>query len=175
MIKEFKDVPVRDTGIINRGMFEQVKMLYQSDPKAGGELAVSLMEYILTGECSSDDFMVAFAIANHKETIGKAQARYDASKEARLEAVEAGLREIADLYNSGMKQVDIARKLGMQPPNVSKKLSRIRKEFPYLLEEEVSKKVSEERNFGNVSKVSKEMEISGNFRKDGNFGNIGNF
>ena len=160
MIKEFKDNSIRDTGIINRGMFEQVKMLYQQNPEAGGELAVSLMEYVLTGDHSSDNFMVAFAIANHKEVVAKTQARYEAAKEAKHEAIEAGLREIADLYNAGMKQVEIARKLGMQPPNVSKKLAKIRKEFPHLLKD------------GNVSNDGN-LEIS-KFPEDGKFGNISN-
>ena len=160
MIKQFKDLPIRDSGIINRGMLEQVKMLYSQNPEAGGELAVSLMEYVLTGDHSSNDFMVQFAIANHKETVLKAQARYEASKEAKHEAIEASLREIAELYNSGMKQVEIARKLGMQPPNVSKKLSKIRKEFPHLLKEEI---VSNDGN----------LEIS-NLPNGNNFGNSGN-
>ena len=157
MIKEFKENEIRASGIINRGMFEQVKMLYQDNPEIGGELAVSLMEFILTGDFSSDNFMVKFAMANHKEVVVKNQERYDAKKEAKQEAIESGLREIAELLNAGMKQVDIARKLNMQPPNVSKKVAKIRKEFPWLLEAEDSKKVSTERNLetlGNVSKVA---------------------
>ena len=150
MIKEFKNTEVRPTGVINRGMFEQVKMLYIQNPAAGGELAVSLMEHVLTGDHSSDDFMVAFAIANHQETIAKNQARWDATKEAKQVAIEDSLREIAELFNGGMKQVEIARKLGMSAGNVSKKLSKIRKEFPWLLTGEISEKVSTERNFGNL-------------------------
>ena len=133
MIKEFKNNEIRPTGVINRGMFEQVKMLYMQNPVAGGELAVSLMEHVLTGDHSSDDFMVAFAIANHQETIAKNQERWEASKDAKRGAVEDSLRELADLYNAGVKQVDIARKLSMSAGNVSKKLAKIRKEFPWLL------------------------------------------
>jgi hypothetical protein len=167
MIKEFKNNEVRPTGVINRGMFEQVKMLYLQNPAAGGELAVSLMEHVLTGDHSSDDFMVAFAIANHQETIAKNQARWDATKEAKQVAVEDSLREIAELYNGGMKQVEIARKLGMSAGNVSKKLSKIRKEFPWLLEAEISN----DGNFVKDGNVSKLLE-NGN---DGNFfGNDGN-
>lgn len=150
MIKEFKDNEIRPTGIINRGMFEQVKMLYKDNAELGGDLAVSLMEYVLTGDFSSDNFMVAFAMANHKEVVTRNQERYDARKEAKQEAIENSLREIADMVNAGMKQVDIARKLGLQPPNVSKKVAKIRKEFPWLLTGEISEKVSTERNFGNL-------------------------
>lgn len=150
MIKEFKNNEIRPSGIINRGMFEQVKMLYQDNPEIGGELAVSLMEFILTGDFSSDNFMIKFAMANHKEIVVKNQERYDARKEAKQEAIENSLKEIADMVNAGMKQVDIARKLGLQPPNVSKKVAKIRKEFPWLLNGEISEKVSTERNFGNL-------------------------
>lgn len=160
MIKKFKDTEVRPTGVINRGMFEQVKLLYMQNPAAGGELAVSLMEHVLTGDHSSDDFMVAFAIANHQETIAKNQARYDATKEAKQVAIEDSLREIAELSRSGMKQVDIARKLNMSPGNVSKKLSKIRKDFPWLLEAEISN----DGNSGNISNFP-------SFGNDGNFGN----
>ena len=150
MIKQFKDNEIRPTGIINRGMFEQVKMLYNDDAELGGELAVSLMEYVLTGDFSSDNFMIKFAMANHKEVVTRNQERYDAKKEAKQEAIENSLKEIADMVNAGMKQVDIARKLGLQPPNVSKKVAKIRKEFPWLLNGEISEKVSMERNFGNL-------------------------
>lgn len=163
MIKKFKDNEVRATGIINRGMFEQVKMLYLQDPAAGGELAVSLMEQVLTGDHSSDDFMVKFAIANHQETIARSQERYDASKEARHDAVEAGLREIADMLKSGMKQVDIARKLNISTSNLSKKVSKIRKEFPSLLELETSCQVSKvSGNLESLETLEKVSELPKN-------------
>ena len=177
MIKEFKNIEVRPTGIINRGMFEQVKLLYMQNPAAAGELAISLMEHVLTGDHSSDDFMVAFAIANHQETIAKNQARYDATKEAKQVAIEDSLREIADLFNGGMKQVDIARKLNMSPGNVSKKLSKIRKEFPWLLEEEEREKVSKDGNSGNIStfpSFGNQGNIGNNFGNSGNVSNEGN-
>ena len=159
MIKKFKENPIRATGVINRGMFEQVKMLYMQNPAAGGELAISLMEQVLTGDHSSDDFMVEFAIANHKETIERNQTRYDASREAKHEAIEDSLREIAELYNQGFKQAEIARKLKMTASNVSKKVSKIRKEFPNLLKD------------GNVSNVS---TVSGNLESLETLGNVSN-
>lgn len=109
-------------------------MLYTQNPEAGGELAVSLMEQILTGDHSSDDFMVEFAIANYKDLIMNNWRKYDTAKEAKQEAIEAGLREIAEMVRAGMKQVDIARKLNLSAPVVSKKVAKIKKEFPHLLE-----------------------------------------
>ena len=136
MIKEFKNNPIRDTGIINRGMFEQVKMLYMQNPTAGGELAVSLMEHVLTGDHSSDDFMVAFSIANHKETISKAQHNYDLSKETKQNVIEEELRKYVELHKQGLTQAEIAKKLGGTQSNVSKKLTKARKEFPHLFQDE---------------------------------------
>ena len=61
MIKEFKDNPYKQpSGIVVQGMMEQIKLLYQKDPNAAGELAISFIEEVLTGDHSSDDFMVEF-------------------------------------------------------------------------------------------------------------------
>ena len=121
--------------------------------------------------------MVAFAIANHQETIAKNQERWDATKEAKRGAVEESLRAIAELYNAGTKQVDIAQKLAMSPGNVSKKLSKIRKEFPWLLEDGDREKVSTERNFGNSGNISKLPEngnVGNSGKTCGNIGNVSN-
>lgn len=136
LIKEFKNTEIRPTGVINRGMFEQVKLLYMQNPAAGGELAVSLMEHVLTGDHSSDDFMVAFAIANHKETIQKAQHNYDVSKENKRSAIEDDLRQYTELYMEGLTQAEIAKKMETSQSNVSKKIAKARKDFPHLLQKE---------------------------------------
>ena len=159
MIKEFNDVEVRASGVINRGMFEQVKMLYLQNPEMGGELAVSLMEQVLTGQHSSDNFMVNFAIANHKEVIAQNQQRYDSSKEAKQEAIEAGLRDIADLVNAGFKQVEIAAKLGLSQSVVSKKVSKIRKDFPHLLKIGKSESSVNLESIPNIPNVGKSESL----------------
>lgn len=136
-------------------MFEQVKMLYIQNPAAGGELAVSLMEHVLTGDHSSDDFMVAFAIANHKETIQKAQHNYDVSKENKRSAIEDDLRQYTELYVDGFTQAEIAKRMNTTQSNVSKKIAKARKDFPHLLQkEEYSKNIPEyseyEQNIPNI-------------------------
>ena len=61
MITKFKDNSVRQSGIIYSGVFEQIKLLHKQKPELAGELAISAIEYILTGEMSSDDpFMEIF-------------------------------------------------------------------------------------------------------------------
>lgn len=135
MIKEFKNTPIRETGVINRGMFEQVKMLYLQDAAKGGELAVSLMEHVLTGDHSSDDFMVSFAIANHKEVISKNQAKWDAKKETKHGAKAEELRPVVQLHCQGLTQAAIAKQLKIAQSTVSKRLSQARIDFPELFEE----------------------------------------
>lgn len=141
MIREFKDHPVRDTGVVNKGMFEQVKMLHSRSPEAAGELAISLIELVLTGDYSSDDFMVDFAIANHKIIVEKNQEKYDNKVESKREyrKTELKLEEIAAMLNQGMKQKDIAAKLATTQGNISKRIAIIRTEYPELLLDENSK------------------------------------
>lgn len=135
MIKEFKNNPIRDTGVINRGMFEQVKMLYLQDKDKGGELAVSLMEHVLTGDHSSDDFMVSFSIANHKEVISRNQVKWDAKKETKHGARAEELKPVVQLHCQGLTQAAIAKKLMIAQSTVSKRLSQARIDFPELFEE----------------------------------------
>ena len=46
MIKEFKNNPVRKSGIVYGKMFETAKKWYQRDPLKGGEYAISFLEAI---------------------------------------------------------------------------------------------------------------------------------
>lgn len=144
MIKEFKDNPVRDFGNVYQTMLSQIKKRYAKDPVQAGELAISFIEYVLTGDISSDDDIIEGFVEGYKVTTKKNQDKYD----AKVAATRDALKPIADMYNSGMTQAAIARELGVQPPAISKKMATIRTQFPELL-----------NNEGKLSKVS---EISGN-------------
>lgn len=134
MIKEFKsDNYKADSGIIYKGMLEQVKLLHQKDPVAAGELAISFMEEILTGTHSSDDFLVEFSLANFKIIIENNRNKKEAAIEEKKNREAEALRPIADLYLQGVTQGEIARRLNMTQSNVSKKLAKIRRDFPFLL------------------------------------------
>ena len=137
MINRFKDSSIRDTGVINKGMFEQVKMLYLQDKEKGGELAVSLMELVLTGDYSSDDFMVQFAIANHNVIVQKNQQTYDkrveAGKQARIEKLQ--LEKIAEMLAEGRKQTEIAATLNESKQVINNRVSILRTDYPELLDE----------------------------------------
>jgi predicted transcriptional regulator len=176
VIKEFKNNAVRDFGNVYQSMLSQIKKRYEKDPVQAGELAISFIEYVLTGDISSDDDIIEGFVEGYKATTKKSQDKYD----AKVAATKDALKPIADMYNQGMTQADIARVLGVQPPAISKKMNTIRTQFPELLESEGKlKKVSEiSGNIGNISKVSENV---GKFPKNlesveevsENFGNIG--
>lgn len=77
MIKEFKNLQARPTGIIYESTWEQIKKLYNKNPDLAGELAISVIEQTLTGDISSDDLTIQ-SICNRLKPINqKAQQRYD--------------------------------------------------------------------------------------------------
>lgn len=136
MIKEFNDVPIRETGIINRGMFEQIKKLHSSNPALAGELAISLVELVLTGAYSSDDFTVDLVLTNHKIIADKNADKYDKKVEAkRNEKIEKlKLDKIAEMLAQDMKQKEIAEALGETKQTISYRVNVLRTEFTELLD-----------------------------------------
>lgn len=175
MIKEFKNNPVRDFGNVYQSMLTQIKKRYVKDPVQAGELAISFIEYVLTGDISSDDDIIEGFVEGYKVTTQKNQNKYD----AKIAATRDALKPIADMYNQGMSQADIARAMGVQPPAISKKMSTIRTQFPELLiNDKKVKKVSDiSGNNGNVSQnegnfpeteesLTEVSEIFGNIEKE---------
>lgn len=147
MIKEFKNNPVRKSGIVYGKMFEVVKRQYLRDPIKGGEYAISFLEAILTGDISSDDINIEDALEGYVDRIEKSKNIYN----AKVAASEDKFRRIVEMKNSGMTQAAIAKALGVQPPAVSKMFTRIRAEFPHLLESKET--------------LGKFPETSGNFQE----------
>ena len=136
MIPNFKNNQARDSAVIYNSTFEQIKKLYQQNPQQAGELAISAIELALTGEISSDDFMIELLLENIKVVNEKNAAKYnrkvESQKQKKIE--EQKLELIAELYLRGMKQKDIAVKVGTTPQTISNRIALIRTEFPELLE-----------------------------------------
>ena len=159
MIKELRNDIARETGVINRGMYEEIKKLFSKSPELAGEFAIALFELIITGEHSSDDFTIDLLLTNHKITNEKNKQKYERAKETkeqnRIDKLQ--LREIADRVNKGMKQNDIAKELEVSPGCISKRITIIRTEYPELLAE-----VSNQKNFQNFSYDNENVNVNEN-------------
>ena len=130
---EFKDLPIRDTASIMKGQFEQVKMLYKSNPQLAGELAISMMEQALCLDYSSTDFTIQLVLKNYENIVEKKAEKYDAKKFAAEEAKKDALRPIADRLRLGMTQVQISKELGIPKSTVGDRVKKIREKYPELL------------------------------------------
>ena len=137
MINSFKESKVSDSAVVYSSTLSQIKKLYEKNPVMAGELAISAIELALTGEISSDDYMIEIMLENIKVINEKNKDKYnkkvESQKQKRIE--ENKLDEIAKLHLQGYKQKQIAEKLGITQQKVSYWLGIIRSEFPFLLTE----------------------------------------
>ncbi|MBE6148159.1 MAG: response regulator transcription factor [Firmicutes bacterium] len=146
MITKFKDSSVRQSGVIYSGVFEQIKKLHKQAPEKAGELAISAIEYILTGEMSSDDPYMEIFLQPVVPVIDKDVNNYNekVSRDLDKRKDKLCLDDIAKLYNEGYKQKEIAKKLKINEKTVSYRMGIIRSEYPELLNEPQRKKKEEE-------------------------------
>lgn len=136
MINSFKENEVRESGVVYNGTWEQIKMLYSQDPAKAGELAISAIELTLTGEISSDDFMVKLALGDLTKIVEKDRNKWSKTKENRKQKKmeEYRLEEIAELHNQGFTQKEIGEKLGIPQQTVGYRLNNIIKaDYPELI------------------------------------------
>lgn len=135
MINEFKQTETRDSGVIHKGVFEQIKMLHAQNPQQAGELAISAIELILTGSISSDDFLIDLALKSYAPVVEKSRERYEkkveVNKQAQIEKLN--LAEIAEMLNNGATQKLIADTLGEPLTTINYRVKKLRDEFPELL------------------------------------------
>lgn len=132
---EFKDLEYRDKAIVYLTTLEQIKKIYQRSPQQAGELAIAAIEVALSGEHSSDDYMIDIILEQAKYLSTKNKESYqktvDTKREKRI--TELQLREIVELMNQGFNQTQIGLKLGTSKQNISKRIATMRKDFPELL------------------------------------------
>ena len=135
MIEKFKDTEIRNSGIVYDSALMQIKKLYEADPERAGELAISVIEFILTGEISSDDMMIDLLLEPIKKITENNQVKYDTKVEnARQKKIrDMKLDKIAELHASGLKQRQIGERLGLSQQIVSYRMAMIRTEYPELL------------------------------------------
>ena len=138
MIEAFNDVEVRGTGLVLSSMFEQIKKMHAVDPDLAGELAISAIELVLTGQISSDDAMIDMLLAPAKVITDNNVQRYEARKEGSKgkKIKDMKLDDIAELYKRGVKQKEIAERLHLTQQTVSYRIGLIKTSYSELLRDE---------------------------------------
>lgn len=140
MIEMFNEVDVRGSGVIYASTFEQIKKMYAVDPEKAGELAISAIEMVLTGQISTDDYMIDMMLTTAKavneNNVAKYESRVEGARQKKVRDLK--LAEIADLLRAGWKQREIGEKLGMSQQNISYRIGVIRSSYPELLQSEVT-------------------------------------
>ena len=135
MIEMFNEVDVRGSGVIYASTFEQIKKMYAVDPEKAGELAISAIEMVLTGQISTDDYMIDMMLTTAKavneNNVAKYESRVEGARQKKVRDLK--LAEIADLLRAGWKQREIGEKLGMSQQNISYRIGVIRSSYPELL------------------------------------------
>lgn len=136
MIEYFNDAEMRNSGVIYSSTFEQIKKLHTVDPEKAGELAISAIELVLTGQMSSDDVMIDMMLTTIKaindSNVQKYETRVENSRQKKIR--EMKLAEIAELLRAGWKQREIGEKLGLSQQNISYRVGVIRAQYPELLQ-----------------------------------------
>lgn len=136
MIEMFKEIEARRSGIIYKSTLDQIKKLHEADPELAGELAISAIELVLTGEISSDDMMISILLEPAKAVNENNQAKYDTKVETAKvkKMVDMKLDKIAELANMGKKQREIGEILGLSQQIVSYRMGLIKTNYPELLD-----------------------------------------
>ena len=141
MIECFNDVEVRSSGVIMSSVFDQVKKMYAMDPEMAGELAISAIELVLTGQISSDDAMIDMLLAPAKvindHNVQRYENRKEGSKNKKIKDMK--LDEIAEMLQKGMKQKEIAERLHISQQTVSYRMGLIRTQYPELMQDRGTK------------------------------------
>ena len=172
MINFRKDIQFNNTGIAYLTMLESAKDLYDTNPELAGEYALSVLELILSGEYSSDNYVIKAMLNPFKfmadKNIKKLEVRKEKQDNTRIEKMQ--LREVADLYLQGKKQNEIAEILHTSRQTVSNRLKIIQTEFPELLEAEmpVSQELQGEYlggtiKLGDLNRLTQEYDVIDNF------------
>ena len=167
MIEQFKELEVRRSGIIYKSTLDQIKKLHEADPELAGELAISAIELVLTGEISSDDMMVALLLEPAKAVNENNQVKYDSRVEASKakKMVDMKLDKIAELANLGKKQREIGEALGMSQQTVSYRMSLIKTSYPELLSASPQTGETEE-NTNKFTKIQKNLQTNSDIYKN---------
>lgn len=139
MIEQFKDNEIRRSGLIYNSTFEQIKQLYAVDPEQAGELAIAAIELVLTGDISTDDYMISMMLTPMKRmneiNVDRYNTKVENQRQKKIQ--EMKLDKIAELVAAGFKQREIGERLGLSQQIVSYRVGLIKKNYPELLQKNV--------------------------------------
>lgn len=139
MIEQFKDNKIRHTGLIYDSTFEQIKQLYAVDPEQAGELAIAAIELVLTGDISTDDYIISMMLTPMKRmneiNVDRYNTKVENQRQKKIQ--EMKLDKIAELVAAGFKQREIGERLGLSQQIVSYRVGLIKKNYPELLQKNV--------------------------------------
>lgn len=167
MIEQFKELEVRKSGVVYQSTFEQIKKLYSVDPEKAGELAISAIELVLCGEISSDDMIIELMLEPAKVVSGNDHNKYDLKVETsrQKKIIEQKLDQIAELHLKGLRQREIAERLGLTQQMVSYRMGVIRSTYPELLQKDLQNLqtiLPNDYKNTNDTKVTKEESVCKN-------------
>jgi predicted transcriptional regulator len=141
MIEMFKDNEIRTSGLVYNSVFEQIKELYEYNPEQAGELAISAIELVLTGDISSDDVIVRMMLKPmqkiNESNVAKYEMKVENQKQKKIS--EMKLDKIAEMLAAGYKQREIGERLGLSQQMVSYRINTIRMKYPELLQTDSTK------------------------------------
>ena len=109
--------------------------MYPSDPIKAGELAISAIELVLTGEMSSDDLMIDIALQALSIQRDRDEDNYNKKEQmAKIKKIEdMKLDKIAELYSQKISQKRIGEMLNISQQTVSYRINIIKEKYPELL------------------------------------------
>lgn len=170
MIEKFKEAPcLKNSGIIYSDSYKSAKELYELDPLRGGELAMTILELVMTGDFSSDDPMFKIILNPLITATAKSDENYKKKvAEGKYKDIEENmLDKIAEYYNQGLTQQQISIKLNgtITQQTVGNRIRKIKEKYPEMLNEELHQKNTSKKKLVKSEKPCiQENEVStGNF------------
>lgn len=136
MIPYFKDNEIRTSGVIHNAVLDQIKLLYEENAELAGELAISAVELVLTGDMSTNNIMIKTMLAQAKRVAEADKEKYERAVEVKKNKIiiDNKLDKVAEYALMGLTQAQIGERLGISQQSVSKKMGVIRRDYPELLE-----------------------------------------
>lgn len=162
MIEKLPNSPMCDSAIVYKTSLQSIEKIFEKDPQMAGELAICLLEVLLRGEHTSDDIIIQALLKSAEYQSEKDRERYSVKIEAERDkkVQELRLEEIAALAKRGLPQAEISKQLGIPKSTVSYRLKTIRKDYGWLLDDQV-----QEEEVGRFGQVGLSNKVGRNFEE----------